>query len=375
MATSLQTKVNEMAKDSSSPKVELKGFDFVQLYVGNAYQWMHFLRNIFGFTPIAYCGLETGVRNRVSYVLAQEKIRVVVTSPLDKRDTVVNEIASRGDAVIDVAFTVESAADAFQLAVSRGALPVMLPAVREDEFGKVVVASVRAFGGLVHSFVERSGYIGAFMPGYQSLTAVQAEHPPMAELDHVAISVPEGELDGSVEFYTRVLDLKMTHQEQIVTQNSSMNSRVVQNETGTVRFPMMEPAKGRGKSQIEEFLKYNDGPGVQHLAFSCNDILQAVRKFRNAGAEFLKTPDAYYDLLLERVGLISQDLTELRELNMLVDRDEWGHLLQIFSKPISGRPTLFFELIQRHGARGFGSGNIKALFDAVEREQRMRGNL
>lgn len=375
MATSLQSKVNEIAKDYSGPRIELKGFDFVQLYVGNAYQWMHFLRNVFSFTPIAYFGLETGVRNRVSYVLAQQKIRVVVTSALDKCDTVVNETAIRGDAVIEVAFTVESAANAFQLAVSRGGSPVMPPAAREDEFGKVVVASVRAFGGLVHTFVERSGYIGAFMPGYQSLPTVQAERPPMAELDHVAISVPEGELDGSVDFYTKILDLEITHQEQIVTQNSSMNSKVMQNDTGTVRFPMMEPAKGKGKSQIEEFLRYNHGPGVQHLAFSCNDILEAVRKFRNAGAEFLKTPDAYYDVLLERVGPINQELAELRELNVLVDRDEWGHLLQIFSKPVSGRPTLFLEFVQRQGARGFGSGNIKALFDAVEREQRMRGNL
>ena len=197
----------------------------------------------------------------------------------------------------------------------------------------------------------------------------------LLEIDHIALSFPPGELDRSVKTYKSVLNLAISHEEKITTQYSAMNSKVVQNSSGTVRFPMMEPGQGQRKSQIEEYLRYNNGPGVQHLAFSCKDIVETVRAFRNAGVEFLKTPQTYYDLLSARIGAIPEDVEVLRDLNVLVDRDEWGHLLQIFTKPITSRPTLFFELIQREGARGFGSGNIRALFDAVEREQRIRGNL
>jgi 4-hydroxyphenylpyruvate dioxygenase len=234
---------------------------------------------------------------------------------------------------------------------------------------------VQTYGNLIHRFIERGDYRGFFLPGYRSLAAESVSGPWLLELDHVALSVPAGELDRIIELYVNTLDLKVTHEENIVTQYSAMNSKVVQNSSGTVRFPIMEPGLGQRKSQIEEFLKYNNGPGVQHLAFSCKDIIESVRTFRRSGAEFLVTPSAYYDMLSGRIGDLNRDVALLRELNILVDRDEWGYLLQIFSKPITGRPTLFFELIQREGARGFGSGNIRALFDAVEKEQRMRGNL
>ena len=376
MAVAPQSAAAQLYEESSHSEVQLEGYDYVRLNVGNAYQTMHFLRNSFGFTPVAYSGLETGARDQVSYVLGQGSIRVIVTSPLDPSGSIAEEIKVHGDAVKEIAFTVKDAAQAFHQALLSGACPVAEPLVQEDQSGSVVVASVQACGDLIHSFVQRANYRGLFLPEYRAIPGgdpVNFDH--LLELDHIALSFPPGELDRSVEAYKAVLGLEVAHEENIVTQYSAMNSKVVQNSSGTVRFPMMEPGQGQRKSQIEEYLKYNHGPGVQLLAFSCKDIVQTVRAFGDAGVEFLKTPQAYYDVLTARVGSIHQDVEVLRGLNVLVDRDEWGHLLQIFTKPISGRPTLFFELIQREGARGFGSGNIRALFDAVEREQRIRGNL
>jgi 4-hydroxyphenylpyruvate dioxygenase len=376
MAIAPQSAAATLYEKSSPSQVQLEGYDYVRLHVGNAYQTMHFLRSSFGFTPVAYSGLETGARDQVSYVLAQGSIRVIVTSPLDPSGAIAEEIKVHGDAVKEIAFTVKDAAEAFHQALLGGAGPVGEPLVQEDQWGSVVVASVQACADLTYSFVQRADYRGSFLPKYRAIPgAGQVNLDHLLELDHVALSFPPGELDKSVEAYKAVLGLEVAHEENIVTQYSAMNSKVVQNSSGTVRFPMMEPGQGQRKSQIEEYLKYNHGPGVQHLAFSCKDIVQTVRAFGNAGVEFLKTPQTYYDVLSARVGTIHQDVEVLRGLNVLVDRDEWGHLLQIFTKPISGRPTLFFELIQREGARGFGSGNIRALFDAVEREQRSRGNL
>jgi 4-hydroxyphenylpyruvate dioxygenase len=375
MAIAPQFAAATLYEPSSSTKVQLDGYDYLHLYVGNAYQAMHFLRTMFGFTPLAYAGLETGVRDHISYVLGQGPIRLIVSSPVDHSSPMADEIRSHGDAVKEIAFTVKDAAETYHQALLAGAYPVAEPAVIEDGSGKVTTSVVRAFGDVVHSFVQRSEYNGTFLPGYQSLPGAEnALSGCLLEIDHIAVSFPPGELDRGVETYIG-LGMEVVHEENITTQYSAMKSKVVQNGAGNVRFPMMEPGKGQRKSQIEEYLKYNNGPGVQHVAFSCKDIVETVRAFRNAGVEFLKTPQAYYDLLSARVGEISQDVEVLRDLNVLVDRDEWGHLLQIFTKPISGRPTLFFELIQREGARGFGSGNIRALFDAVEREQKMRGNL
>ena len=375
MAIASQFATAALYEESLSPKVQLDGYDYLHLYVGNAYQAMHFLRTMFGFTPLAYSGLETGVRDHISYVLGHGPIRLIVSSSVDHSGPMAEEVRLHGDAVKEIGFTVKDAAETFHQALLCGALPVAEPAVKEDGSGKVTTAAVRAYGDVVHSFIQRSEYDGQFLPGYQPLPpAGNALSGCLLEIDHIAVSFPPGELDRGVETY-KGLGLELCHEENITTQYSAMKSKVVQNCAGNVRFPMMEPGKGQRKSQIEEYLKYNNGPGVQHVAFSCKDIVETVRAFQNAGVEFLKTPQAYYDLLSARVGEIHQDVEVLRDLNILVDRDEWGHLLQIFTKPISGRPTLFFELIQREGARGFGSGNIRALFDAVEREQRIRGNL
>ena len=362
-------------EETSIAKVHLRNIDYVQLHVGNAYQSMHFLRTMFGFTPLAYAGLETGVRDCVSYVLGQGSIRIIVSSSLDPASSMADEVRLHGDAVKEIAFRVDNAAETFHLALLRGASPVAEPVVQEDPAGTVVRASIKAYGNIIHSFIQRENDHGSFLPGYRVLAVADMAEPHLLELDHVALSVAPGELDRTIEFYVNTLDLQITHEENIVTQYSAMNSKVVQNSTGTVRFPTMEPGPSQRKSQIEEFVKYNNGPGVQHLAFSCKDISESAHRFRSAGVEFLSTPGAYYDVLSARVGQLKRDVTVLRDLNILVDRDEWGYLLQIFSKPITARPTLFFELIQREGARGFGSGNIRALFDAVEREQKMRGNL
>lgn len=369
--TALQ--VQSVARKS---KVHLEKYDYIQLYVGNAYQSMQFFRKVWGFVPVAYSGLETGVRNQMSYVLAQGNIRLVVTSPLDPSSPMAHDVRLHGDAVKEIAFTVRDSAEVFNLALLRGACPVVEPTTIEDEFGQLTLAKIGSPGQIVHSFIQRSHYHGVFQPGYQALPAGEEVRPAcLMDLDHVALSFPAGQLEQGTEYYTDVLELELKHEENIVTPRTAMNSKVVENSSSTVRFPMMEPGEGKHKSQIEEYLKYNQGPGVQHLAFSCMDIIDSVRRLCGSGAQFLATPKAYYDLLPERVNCIDQEVASLRDLNILADQDDWGYLLQIFSKPVTGRPTLFLELIQRRGARGFGSGNIRALFDAVEREQALRGNL
>jgi len=373
----MSSQIVQSPVETSHSKAQLKCFDYLQLAVGNAYQSMHLLRVLFGFSPRAYLGLETGEREKLSYVLTQGNINLLVTSAIEASAPLAAEVKVHGDAINDMAFTVDDAAEAFHQALLGGASAVAEPATQEDEFGQVTSASVRpSMNSLVHTFIERSKYTDQFLPKYQSISApAEPTVPYLKELDHVALSFAEGELDRNVAFYTSALGLKVTHEDKVVTEHSAMNSKVVANECGTVRLVMMEPVKAQRRSQIEEFLKYNNGAGVQHLAFLCADIIESVRRFRKAGAEFLRVPAAYYELLSSRVGNINSDLAALRELSILVDRDEWGYLLQLFSKPISGRPTLFFELIQRVGAHGFGRGNIKALFDAVEREQSLRGNL
>jgi len=362
--------------EEKAQRVALEGYEYIRLYVGNAYQAMQFFRNVHGFTVVGYAGLETGQRANVSYALIQRDIRLVVTSSLDPDSPMADAVRVHGDSIQEIAFRVANVEETFNLALLRGALPVTEPAMIEDSCGQVKTATIRSSAGLGHTFVERGGYTGVFLPGFR---AVPAQPPAtvagLTEVDHIALSLPAGRLDEAVEFYVNVLDLELRHVENIVTQHSAMNSKVVQNSSGTVKFPMMEPVTSKRTSQIEEYLKYNHGPGVQHLACSCKDIVQTVRALQESGVEFLQTPGAYYDLMAARVGSISEDVAVLRDLNILVDRDEWGYLLQIFSKPITSRPTLFLETIQREGARGFGSGNIRALFDAVEREQAIRGNL
>jgi 4-hydroxyphenylpyruvate dioxygenase len=357
-------------------KMGIENVDHVHLLVGNAFQAMHFLHSRFGFVPVGYQGLETGHRDHISYAMAQGNTRIVVTSSTNPSSSIAHEVRLHGDGVKDIAFGVEDAERSFHLALLRGACPVQEPTTKKNESGQVVTASVQSFGHMTHTFVQRAGENTAFSPDFQPFHLRVGSGPSaLAELDHVALTFPAGQLEDGVAFYTSILDLNVTHEENIITANSAMNSKVVQNETDTVRFPMMEPGPGRRTSQIEEYLRYNGGAGVQHLAFACHDIIEGVRLLQEGGVAFLQTPGSYYDMLESRVGALHQDVKALRALNILVDRDEWGYLLQIFTKPITGRPTLFFELIQREGAKGFGSGNIRALFEAVEREQALRGNL
>jgi 4-hydroxyphenylpyruvate dioxygenase len=356
--------------------LSLKGFDYIELYVGNAHQAAYFYRTAFGFRLVAYAGLETSERDRVSYIIEQGQIRLILTAAISSESPVAEHVRLHGDSIKDIAFTVDDATRAFAVAVSRGATPVMEPTVFENQDGRLIKSIIGACGHTVHSFIQRDGPQQTFFPQYRALTnEMPASSTGLQAIDHVAISVEKDALCQWVDFYENVLDFKQSHQEDILTECSGMNSAVVQNGDGAIKFPIMEPALGRRKSQIEEYLEFNGGPGAQHVAFLSNNIVETVRLLRKNGIEFLYSPDTYYQMLKSRVGEINEDLNSLREMSILVDRDEWGYLLQIFSKPLQSRPTLFIEIIQRAGARGFGGGNIRALFEAVEREQAMRGTL
>jgi 4-hydroxyphenylpyruvate dioxygenase len=356
--------------------VSLKGFDYIEFYVGNAQQAAHFYRTAFGFLPVAYAGLETGERDRVSYVMEQGQVRLILTAATSPDSQVAEYVRLHGDGIKDIAFAVDDARRAFTAAVRRGATPVMEPSVIEDQNGRTIKATIATCGHTVHSFTERDGSQRTFFPPYRAIAkALPAVSTGLEMIDHIAISVEKGALDQWVGFYKDVLDFHQSHQEDIFTEYSAMNSKVVQNGNGSIKFPIMEPASGRRKSQIEEYLEFNHGPGAQHVAFLSDDIVETVRLLRENNIEFLSSPVTYYQMLESRIGEIAEDLDSLRELNILADRDQWGYLLQIFSKPLQSRPTLFIEVIQRAGARGFGGGNIRALFEAVEREQALRGNL
>ncbi|HEU0052147.1 MAG TPA: 4-hydroxyphenylpyruvate dioxygenase [Longimicrobium sp.] len=357
--------------------VQIQAIDHIELYVGNAFQAAHFYRTAFGFTPTAYAGLETGVRDRTSYVVEQGRVRLVLTSPIGPEGPVGEHVHRHGDGVRDVAFTVPDARRAFELAVSRGARAVREPEAREDEHGVVVTATIGAFGDSLHTFVERGRYTGVFTPGFRPLSGMPAAVPVgITEVDHVAVGMEAGKLDDWVDFYIEVLGFHQSHEEMVFTERSRMNSKVVSDDSGAVKFPIVEPKEAKGMSQIDEYLNFHGGAGTQHVAFGCEDVCAAVEAVRAQGVDFVQTPGAYYDLLEARVGAIDPvEMERLRADGILVDRDEHGRLLQIFSKPITGRPTMFVELIERRGARGFGGGNIHALFEAVEREQALRGTL
>lgn len=366
----------QLALSNSADWVQLDGFDYIELYVGNASQAAHFYQATFGFQPIAYAGLETGEHSRVSYVLAQGEIRLILTAPITPESSVSEHLRLHGESVKDIAFRVPDAARAFDRAVKLGAHPVMKPSVFENEAGRFVKSTVAAFGDTVHSFVEREGKLETFFPHFLAIeNGSPAASSGLTEIDHVAISVEAETLDRWIDFYKEVLGFCQSHQEDITTNLSAMHSKVVQSSTGRIKFPIMEPAPGQRKSQIEEYLAFHRGAGVQHLAFRSSDIVQTVSTLRRNSIQFLGTPDTYYSMLQERVGRLGESVESLHELGILVDRDEWGYLLQIFTKALQSRPTFFIEVIQRSGARGFGAGNIKALFEAVEREQAMRGNL
>jgi 4-hydroxyphenylpyruvate dioxygenase len=357
--------------------VQLDGIDHVELYVGNAYQAAHFYRNMFGFRPVARAGLETGVRDRLSIVMEQGDNRLVLTSGLDPDSPIARHAALHGDGVKDVAFRVKDVESAYRTAVRRGARPVSPPEVHEDERGRLVRATIGAPGDTVHSLVERDDYAGTF-PGFEPIANAPATRPVgLVEVDHVAVSMEQGQLDHWVAFYKDVLGFHQSHHEMVWTKHSAMNSKVVEDASGKIKFPIVEPAHNAGKSQVQEYLNFNHGAGAQHVAFLSHDIRSTVRAIRENGVNFLRIPDTYYEVLEERVGAIDPALmVELQELGILVDSEEdGGRLLQIFSEPIEARPTMFVEVIERQGAQGFGSGNIKALFEAVEREQERRGNI
>jgi 4-hydroxyphenylpyruvate dioxygenase len=359
----------------------IQNFDYIEFYVGDAKHTAYYLTHGWGFVPIAYAGLETGVRDRASYVLEQGNIRLVVTSALGPAGPLAAHVHLHGDGVKDVAFRVESAARAYREATSRGARGVMEPTERRDDFGSVRLASIATYGETIHTFVERQDYQGTFLPGFQPLennTPRRARPAGLAGIDHVVGNVELGKMNEWVAFYEKVMGFtQMIHfdDRQISTEYSALMSKVMQNGSGRIKLPINEPAPGRKKSQIEEYLDFYRSPGVQHLALITDDIVSTVRNLTERGVEFLRTPRNYYETLLDRVGHIDEDLQQLADLGILVDHDDDGYLLQIFSKPVVTRPTVFFEVIQRKGARGFGEGNFKALFEALEREQELRGNL
>lgn len=357
----------------------INGTDFIELYVGNAKQSSLFYQYAFGFELIAYAGPETGIKDRASYVLKQDKIRLVLTSPLHEDHDITRHISKHGDGVKVLALWVDDTEKSWQETTSRGATSHSEPKVIKDENGEVKMASIKTYGETIHTFVERKNYKGVFLPGYEPRKShYKNQGIGLKYIDHCVGNVELGEMDTWVEFYEKVMGFKLLmtfDDEDISTEYSALMSKVVSNGNGYIKFPINEPADGKKKSQIEEYLDFYNGPGVQHMAIATDDIIHTVGELRRRGVEFLEVPGSYYDDLLDRVGKIDEDLQPLKDLNILVDRDDEGYLLQIFTKPVQDRPTLFFEIIQRKGAKSFGKGNFKALFEAIEREQELRGNL
>ncbi|MBA3443403.1 MAG: 4-hydroxyphenylpyruvate dioxygenase [Gemmatimonadales bacterium] len=367
------------ASPASTDTFPINGTDFVEFYVGNAKQASQYYRTAFGFQLVGYRGPETGTRERASYLLQQNKVRLVLTSALTPDHPAAAHVALHGDGVRDIALWVDDAREAFDLAVERGARPAQKPTVLRDEGGEVVIAGIHTYGDTIHSLVERRNYQGLFLPGFQ---AVNPRYSPasvgLQYVDHCVGNVELGAMNTWVSFYQDVMgfrNLISFDDKDISTEYSSLMSKVVASGNDRIKFPINEPAKGRKKSQIDEYLDFYRGPGVQHLAIATDNIIQTVTALRDRGVDFLQVPTSYYDSVLDRVGHIDEDLAPLKELGILVDRDDEGYLLQIFSKPVQDRPTLFYEIIQRKGAKSFGKGNFKALFEAIEREQAARGNL
>ena len=367
------------ASAASTDTFPINGTDFVEFYVGNAKQASHYYRTAFGFQLVGYRGPETGTRDRASYLLQQNKVRLLLTSPLSPEHPAAAHIAQHGDGVRDIALWVDDARKAFSDAVERGAKPAQKPTVLRDDAGEVVIAAIHTYGDTIHSLVERRNYKGLFLPGFQTVSPRYGPSPVgLQYVDHCVGNVQLGAMNTWVNFYQDVMGFKNLisfDDKDISTEYSSLMSKVVASGNDRIKFPINEPAQGRKKSQIDEYLEFYRGPGVQHLAIATNNILETVTALRDRGVEFLQVPKSYYDTVLARVGQIDEGIAPLKELGILVDRDDEGYLLQIFSKPVQDRPTLFYEIIQRKGAKSFGKGNFKALFEAIEREQAARGNL
>ena len=357
----------------------LQGTDYVEFYVGNAKQAAHFYKTAFGFQSLAYAGPETGIKDRVSYAVRQHKLTFVFTTALRTDNEIADHVYKHGDGIKFLALKVNNANDAWIQTTKRGAQSYMEPLVLEDASGKLVMSGIHTYGDTVHLFIERTNYQGVFLPGFKQWeSAYNPTDTGLLYVDHCVGNVGWNQMNKWVDFYEQVMGFRniLTFDDKdISTEYSALMSKVMSNGNGFVKFPINEPAEGKKKSQVEEYLDFYNGEGCQHVALATNDIVQTVTELQNRGIEFLKVPGSYYDELLDRVGSIDEDLAPLRKLGILVDRDEEGYLLQIFTKPVEDRPTLFFEIIQRKGATSFGKGNFKALFEAIEREQDQRGNL
>ncbi len=368
-------KIFEKAQDF----LPINGTDYVELYVGNAKQAAHFYKTAFGFQSLAYCGLETGNKEFCSYVVVQDKIRLVLTSPFNPESEISEHIKKHGDGVKVIALWVDDARSAFAETTSRGAVAVMEPTVYQDENGEVVKAAIKTYGDTIHMFVERKNYTGVFLPGF---TKWESEYQPASTglkyIDHMVGNVELGEMNKWAEFYAHVMgfaNLVTFDDKDISTKYTALMSKVMTNGNGRIKFPINEPAMGIKKSQIEEYLDFYGGAGCQHIAVATDDIVFTISEMRKRGVEFLHVPGTYYDTVSGRVGKIAEDLATLKSLGIMVDRDEDGYLLQIFTRPVEDRPTLFFEIIQRKGAKSFGKGNFQALFESIEAEQARRGTL
>lgn len=378
MASTQTQDIPKIFKDAQD-FLPLNGTDFIELYCGNAKQSAIYYQQAWGFQPLAYRGLETGSKDRVSYVLRQDKITLVLTSPLVEGGEINEHISQHGDGVKVVALWVDDAAKSWKETTSRGAKSYFEPMIQEDENGQVVFSGIHTYGDTVHIFVERSQYNGVFLPGFREWNP--DFKPPSVGLkyiDHMVGNVGWNEMNVWAEFYSKVMgftQLVSFDDKDISTEYTALMSKVMTNGNGRIKFPINEPAEGRKKSQIEEYINFYNGAGVQHIAVATDNIIETVTALKDRGVEFLYVPDTYYDTVLDRVGEIDEDLAPLKELGILIDRDDEGYLLQLFTKPVVDRPTMFFEIIQRKGAQSFGKGNFKALFESIEREQASRGTL
>ncbi|WP_276504063.1 4-hydroxyphenylpyruvate dioxygenase [Terrimonas pollutisoli] len=376
MSTTLANKT----ATSQTDFLPLEGTDYVEFYVGNAKQAAHYYISAFGFQPLAYSGPETGDKEKASYAIRQHKLTFVLTTALRPGNAIADHIYKHGDGVKALSLRVNDAANAWEETTKRGGKSYMEPQTLKDEFGEIVMSGIHTYGDTVHLFIERKNYSGPFMPGYKawSIPHYKTEDTGLLYVDHCVGNVDWNGMNPWVKFYEDVMGFKNIltfDDEDISTEYSALMSKVMSSGNGFVKFPINEPAEGKKKSQVEEYLEFYRGEGVQHVALATNDIVKTVRDLMSRGVEFLRVPTTYYDDLLSRVGKIDEDLEPLKELGILVDRDNEGYLLQLFSKPVEDRPTLFFEIIQRKGAKSFGKGNFKALFEAIEREQEARGNL
>lgn len=369
----------QASTENSRDFLPLKGTDYIEIFVGNAKQAAHYYKTAFGFQNLAYAGPETGVREKVSYVLVQGKIRLVLTTPLKSNHLINDHIKKHGDGVHSLALWVDDAFDAFEQTVKRGAKVFLEPTTISDSRGEVRMSGIHTYGEIVHIFVERKNYTGLFMPGFEKWeTEYNPEDVGLLYVDHCVGNVGWNQMNKWVKFYEDVLGFKNIlsfDDKDISTEYSALMSKVMSNGNGYIKFPINEPAEGKKKSQVEEYLDFYEGEGVQHIAVATHNIIETVTKLKSRGVEFLTIPGNYYDSLLERVGNIDEEIKILKKLNILVDRDDEGYLLQIFTKPVEDRPTLFYEIIQRKGAKSFGKGNFKALFESIEIEQAKRGNL